>query len=127
MFGSDIIRVRVKGCLKNITEKESLFFDEKGISNKNKINFISDNVKYNIKYSNSEVILIREGEDFVNTFIFHNNKGTSTYTLKDNNYTIDMNIIVNKMVIEDTFIDIRYMIVDTDCEYEYTIEMSECL
>ena len=34
MFGSDIIRVKIKGFLKNITENEILNFDEKGIKNK---------------------------------------------------------------------------------------------
>ena len=38
-----------------------------------------------------------------------------------------MSIIVNDMVIEDNLIDIKYMIVETGCEYEYKIEMSECL
>ena len=51
MFGSDIIRVKINGFLKNITENENTFFNEKGIVNKNKISFISDNVKYSIKYS----------------------------------------------------------------------------
>ena len=127
MFGSDIIRVRIKGFLKNVTEKEKIFFDEKGISNKNKISFVSDDIKYNIKYSNNEVMLIREGKDFINTFTFQKKKGISNYTLKDNRYTIEMDIIVNEMTIEDTFIHIKYLICDTDCEYEYRIEMSECL
>ena len=69
MFGSDIIRVKVKGFLKNITEEDNLFFNEKGISNKNKISFIFDDTKYNIKHSNNEVIMVREGKDFINTFI----------------------------------------------------------
>ena len=127
MFGSDIIRIRIKGFLKNVTEKEDAFFDEKGIINKNKISFISDDVKYDIKHSNSDVIMIREGKDFINTFIFKKNKGKSTYTLKDNNYSIDMEIIVNELVINDNFIDIRYIVCDTECEYEYRLEMSECL
>ena len=119
MFGSDIIRVKIKGFLKNITEKENLFFDEKGIINKNKISFISDNIKYNIKYSDSEVIMIRESKDFINTFVFNKKKSSSTYTLKDNDYSIEMDIIVNELIIDNDFINIKYIISDTECEYEY--------
>lgn len=127
MFGSDIIRVKIKGFLKNITEKENLFFDEKGISNKNKISFIFNDTKYNIKHSSNEVIMVREGKDFINTFIFNNKRGSSSYTLKDNNYTIDMSIKVIDMQVDDNIIYIKYVISDTNCEYEYKIEVSDYL
>ena len=126
MFGSDIIRIKIKGFLKNITEKENVFFEEKGIYNKNKIGFISDDIKYDIRYSDSKIMMTREGKDFINTFIFNEKKGKSSYTLKDNNYTIDMDIIVNDMNIKENSIDIKYVICDTGCSYEYKIEMSEC-
>ena len=127
MFGSDIIRVKIKGFLKNITEKESTFFDEEGINNKNKLSFMSDNIKYIIKYSDSEIMLIRENDDFINTFIFNKNNGSSSYTLKDNNYTIDMDIIVHYINITNNVIYVKYTISDTGFMYEYKIEMSECL
>lgn len=127
MFGSDIIRVKVKGFLRNITENDNIFFDEKGILNNNKINFICDNVKYSIKYSNSEVMVIREGNDFINTFIFNMKKSISSYTLKDNNYTIEMNVKVENINIGNDYIYVKYIIIDTDCVYEYKIEMSEIL
>ncbi len=127
MFGSDIIRVKINGFLKNITENENLIFNEKGISNKNKISFISDNIKYSIRYSSSEVFMIREGEDFINTFIFNKNKSSSTYTLKDNNYSIDMDVKVDIIDINDSVIYIKYIIGNTDCIYEYKLEISETL
>ena len=37
MFGSDIIRVKINGYLKNNTENELITFNEKGIKNKEKI------------------------------------------------------------------------------------------
>ncbi len=36
MFGSDIIRVKINGYLKNNTENELITFNEKGIKNKEK-------------------------------------------------------------------------------------------
>lgn len=127
MFGSDIIRVKIKGFLKNITENEILNFDEKGIKNKNKIVFLSDDVKYNIKYNSDEIILIRDGKEFNNTFVFNKNKGSSSYTLKENNYTIVLDIDVKNMIISDSIIYIEYVVCDTNCYYVYKIEMSECL
>lgn len=127
MFGSDTIRVKIKGFLRNITENDILYFDEKGIENKNKISFIKDDVKYSIKLSDSEITILREGNDYINSFIFNRTKGSSSYTLKDNNYTIDMDIIVKELIINDNSFCVKYLISDTNCEYEFKLEMSECL
>ena len=37
MFGSDIIRIKVKGYLRNITDNEIFEFEERGIKNKDKM------------------------------------------------------------------------------------------
>ncbi len=126
MFGSDIIRVKIKGYLKNITENDNLIFDEKGIYNKNKLSFIKDDIKYNIKLLDSEIIMIREGKDYINSFIFNKKKASSTYTLKDNNYTIEMDIDIKEIIIDNGFY-VKYMICDTSCLYEFKLEMSEFL
>ena len=127
MFGSDIIRVKIKGFLRNITENDILNFDEKGIRNKNKISFIKDNIKYSIKLLDNEINMIREGNDYINSFVFKKTKGNSSYTLKDNNYTIGMDIMIKELVINDNSFNIKYLISDTMCEYEFALEMSECL
>lgn len=127
MFGSDIIRVRINGFIKNITENDSLFFNEKGIYTKNKVSFMNDGIKYVIKYADNGIFMIRENDDFINSFIFNKKSSTSTYTLKDNNFTIDMDIVVKEMIVNEKLIDIKYLICDTECEYEYRIEMSESI
>ena len=127
MFGSDIIRVKIKGYLRNITENDILNFNEKGIINKNKISFINNNIKYNIKFSNNEVIMIRDGKDFYNTFVFNKKNSKSTYMIKDNNCVVEMILKTKDLFVNEKNILIRYLICDTDCEYEYKIEMSECL
>ena len=71
--------------------------------------------------------MVREGNDFINSFVFNMKKGISTYTLKDNNYSLDMNIIVEKLSVSDNNIYVKYIISDTGFTYEYKIEMSECL
>ena len=76
MFGSDIIRIKVKGYLRNITDNEIFEFEERGIKNKDKITFNNNDIKYSIRCNDNEIMMIRDGNDFVNTFIFNNNKKT---------------------------------------------------
>ena len=50
MFGSDIIRIKVKGYLRNITDNEIFEFEERGIKNKdkmykNRVHIFNDNGK----------------------------------------------------------------------------------
>lgn len=121
------IRIKVKGYLKNITENKFIKFEEKAIRNKNKISFTFDDTKYIIKLLDSEVILIREGKDFINTFVFNKNNSKSNYLLKDNNYDIDIDVELNNMNICDNYLDIAYKIIDTDNLYEFRIEMSDMI
>ena len=95
MFGSDIIRIKVKGYLRNIID--------------------------------NEIMMIRDGNDFVNTFIFNNNNSKSNYLLKENGYDMDMEVNVSNMKSNDKLIYIEYEIVSTSCKYEFKIEMSEML
>ena len=127
MFGSDIIRIKIKGYLKNITDNEIFEFEEKGIRNKNKITFNNNNIKYSIKCDNNEIILIRDGDDFVNTFVFNKKNSNSNYLLKENGYDMDMEVITSNIEISDELIYIEYEIISTSCKYEFKIEMSEIL
>lgn len=127
MFGSDIIRIKIKGYLKNITDNEIFEFEEKGIKNKDRITFNNNNVKYSIKCNNSEIILIRDGDDFINTFVFNKKNSNSNYLLKENGYDMDMEVITSNMEISDELIYIEYEIISTSCKYEFKIEMSEIL
>lgn len=73
MFGSDIIRVKINGYLKNNTENELITFNEKGIKNKEKISFVFDGVKYSIKINDNDILLVRDGNDFINSFLLTRN------------------------------------------------------
>ena len=127
MFGSGIIRIKIKGYLKNNTDTELLEFEEKGIKIKNKIIYYNNNVKNTIKFSDKEIILIREGNDFLNTFVFNINKSYSNYLLKENNYDIDLDVNTFIMNVSDNSIYVKYLIVETKCEYEFKIETSDIL
>jgi len=119
------IRIKIKGYLRNITENKILEIEEKGIKNKNKITYSSDNVRNIIKFSDSEIILIREGSDFVNTFIFNKDNSRCNYLLKENNYDVDIEINTIMINASDDSIYIKYSVIDSKCEYEYKIEMSD--
>ena len=89
MFGSDIIRVKINGYLKNNTENELITFNEKGIKNKEKISFVFDGVKYSIKINDNDILLVRDGNDFINSFSFNEKHGKSNYYLKEHGYSVD--------------------------------------
>lgn len=127
MFGGDIIRVSVNGYLKNNTDGENTVFKEKGIRTKDKLSFVFDDVKYSIKINDNDIMLVRDGNDFINSFSFSEKSGKSNYYLKEHGYSIDMDVNVDVLVIDDNKIFIKYVIAQTGCEYELMIEMGGVL
>ena len=121
MFGGDIIRVSVNGYLKNNTDGENTVFKEKGIRTKDKLSFVFDDVKYSIKINDNDIMLVRDGNDFINSFSFSEKSGKSNYYLKEHGYSIDMDVN------DDNKIFIKYVIAQTGCEYELMIEMEGVL
>lgn len=120
------IKIKVKGYLKNIDEGIITNIDTFGIKNKNKITYNEETVTNTILQEDNKIILIRENDEFKNILIFDLNKETiSEYLLKENNLTIELNIKTNLVEIEDNNIKVRYLVIDSDNEYEYSIEMSD--
>ena len=127
MFGGDIIRVFVNGYLKNNTDGENTIFKEKGIRTKDKLSFVFDDVKYSIKINDNDILLVRDGNDFINSFSFNEKHGKSNYYLKEHGYSVDMDINIKMFDVNDNKIYIKYVIADTECEYELLIEMGDIL
>lgn len=123
------IRILIKGYLKNISENEIVNFECKGIKNKNKVTYVDNDVRFNIKINDDNVMLIRDGADFINTFIFDKNKknSISNYLIKENNCDVDIDIDVIDLKIDDDIIYIKYLISETNCIYEYKFEMRDVL
>lgn len=123
------IRILIKGYLKNISENEIVNFECKGIKNKNKVTYVDNDVRFNIKINDDNVMLIRNGADFINTFIFDKNKknSISNYLIKENNCDVDIDIDVIDLKIDDDIIYIKYLISETNCIYEYKLEMRDVL
>lgn len=123
------IRILIKGYLKNISENEIVNFECKGIKNKNKVTYVDNDIRFNIKINDDNVMLIRDGADFINTFIFDKNKkkSISNYLIKENNCDVDIDIDVIDLKIDDDIIYIKYLISETNCIYEYKLEMRDVL
>lgn len=123
------IRILIKGYLKNISENEIINFECKGIKNKNKVTYVDNDVRFNIKINDDNVMLIRDGADFINTFIFDKNKknSISNYLIKENNCDVDIDIDVIDLKIDDDIIYVKYLISETNCIYEYKLEMRDVL
>ena len=123
------IRILIKGYLKNISENEIVNFECKGIKNKNKVTYVDNDVRFNIKINDDNVMLIRDCADFINTFIFDKNKknSISNYLIKENNCDVDIDIDVIDLKIDDDIIYIKYLISETNCIYEYKLEMRDVL
>ena len=122
------IRVLIKGYLKNISENEITNFEYRGIRNKNKITYVDDDsVKFSIKIGDNEIIVIRDGNGFINTFVFNVNRSNCNYFVKDNNYDVDIEVDTIYMEVSANIIYIKYLIVDSGCVYEYKLEMSDIL
>ena len=58
--------------------------------------------------------------------IFQKNKNSHiTYLIKENNMTLDMDLKTIDIIIKDKIIKIKYLITDSNNEYEYYVEMSD--
>ena len=120
------IKIRIKGFLKDIDEATITNIDAFGIKNKNKITYNEETVANTVLQEDDKLILIRENDEFKNILIFDLNKETiSEYLLKENDLTIELNIRTNLVEIDDNYIKVRYLVIDSDNEYEYNIEMSD--
>lgn len=120
------IKLKIKGYLENKHTKEKLIIDTIGTKTRNNIKYKQDDVTYKIKINNNKIELIREKEEFINTFIFEKAKITkSEYYLKEFSTSIYVELKTDNIVISEDKIEIMYTINETSEEYQYIIEMSE--
>ena len=89
--------------------------------------FVFDGVKYSIKINDNDILLVRDGNDFINSFSFNEKHGKSNYYLKEHGYSVDIDINMKMFDVNDNKIYIKYVIADTECEYELLIEMGDIL
>lgn len=123
-FGGEIIKKIINGYLKNITENTCDNFNIPAIINKNKINYIFNNTKHIIHINNNEIILLRENKDMKNILTFSKNRSIlSEYIIKSNNIQVDILVETIDLLIEEDLIYVQYKIPDSNCVYEYRINI----
>ena len=78
------IKIKIKGYLKNETEKTTENFEIFGIKNKERITYIIDGTKYKLDLKEKNINLIRENEEFIHSMVFISKKTTDTiYYIKE--------------------------------------------
>ena len=118
--------MRVNGYLENITENTKIPITSKGIKDKHKLTYHEKDTKNILKINSNQVILIRENEEFKNILIFTLDKNTvSSYLVKENNIELELNIKTTELTIKDNHINVVYTVIESNCEYEYNIEVSD--
>ena len=123
-FGGEIIKKIINGYLKNITENTCDNFNIPAIINKNKINYIFNDTKHIIHINNNEIILLRENKDMKNILTFSKNRSIlSEYIIKSNNIQVDILVETLDLLIEEDLIYVQYKIPDSNCVYEYRINI----
>ena len=104
------IKIKIKGYLKNETEKTTENFEIFGIKNKEKITYIID----------------RETEEFIHSMVFIPKKTTDTiYYIKEYKSEIPIKIHTKYIKKVNNYIEIAYKTIDNEIEYIYNIEMSD--
>ena len=119
------IKIKVKGSLKNNTEKTTEIIDTHAIKNKNKIDYINNETKYKIDISNDrKIILIRDNEKFTHKFIFDIDKITeSEYYIKELNVSIYVKVKTNRIICTENKLKIDYEIIDNNSKCTYILNM----
>ena len=118
------IRIKVKSCIKNITNKNVEKVSTNGIKNKNRITYKHDDTIIKIEIKDKRVKVIRENDQIIHTFNFELNKETkSEYYIKEYQSELDIAILTTKLDISEERIEICYIVKDSQEEYNYILEM----
>ena len=118
------IKIKLKSCLKNLTEKTQETNSNIGIKNKNKITYHDNDTIIKIEIIKDNLKLIRENSEFIHTFNFKLNKETiSEYYIKEYSTSIEVKIKTTKLLINENQIIVNYIIKDSNDEYSYILDM----
>ena len=121
-----IIRKKLTGYIKNITEDTLENISSNAIITKDKITYINNDVKHIIHIKNNELILIRETNEFKNILTFSLKRSIlSEYVIKKEDLCLEINIKTLELSITDKIIYIKYLILDSNTIYEYKLFLEE--
>ena len=121
------MKVNLTTTLKNKNENNIITNKVIGEIKKDKILFEIDKDKYILKKESPKKVILNRNNDIIeSTMYFEKNKNTNaTYTMKKEEYNIEIEIKTIYLNITENKIDIHYQVIDSKDIYEYCIEMSE--
>lgn len=121
------IKKKIKGYLKNTTEKIYEEINTNSIIEKNKIKYINNDIKHTIIQQQNQITLIRECKEFKNILTFSKNRSIlSEYTVNQNNLTIEISVKTLELIQTQNSIYIKYIIEDNkDSIFEYKISTED--
>jgi hypothetical protein len=123
-----IIKIKVNGYLKNLTENTQNLINTNAIKKSNIITYIDNDTKHILMIEKSQIKLHRENIEFSHVMTFKKNKTISSeYYMKENNYLLEFNILTTNIIISENKIDITYKIIESENVYNYVLEMSDNL
>ena len=121
-------KINVKAVLHNITEDAYFNNDVIGIKENNKIKYIDNKIIVVIEKIDNKILLKRSNDEYEIVMLFDlDNETTGRYVI-NNLGEFKLNVITNKLILEDDFIEIDYqMILDgkEKTEFNYKIEYKE--
>ena len=124
--GGVIIKVKIKGFLKNKNEKEEEKIDTFGIKKNNTISYIYNDIVYKLILETNKVILQRQNNEFSHEIKFETGKTyKSEYFLKELHHSLEFNIETISIKQDQNKIDIEYKVQETENIYNYVIELSD--
>ncbi len=110
---------KIKGRIK-INNQNIMFF--KGIMNKNHITYKENDILVTIDIYENKIVMKREKDDYNAILSLIQNKVTKNkYNIK-NIGIVFINIKTLKLIIDNNFISIEYLIIDSNETFNYQIE-----
>lgn len=125
-FGGAIIKRKLKGYIRNITENEQTEIDTKAIQTNEKIMFELSSTKNKLQIKDDETIFVRKDNEKEMTFTFRQGMETDIIIkILENNLYLNIPIKTTHLKITENNINILYTIVDNNIEYELKIQLED--
>lgn len=111
--------IEIKSNLFNITDNINTSHIIKGKYENNKITYKEENIDVTILINDNKIHMTREANTYKLDMIFSMDESKSTYLLKEENLSFDIDITTKSISILKNMLKINYVV---DCEYEFTLK-----
>ena len=120
------MRIKIHGYIENKATKKRENIETNAIKKNNSIVFKEKDIDYKIKIDNNNIKIIRETNDFKHELTFKLNKTiNSLYYIKEYDSSMEIPLTTTKLIYNDNYLEIEYIINESQEEFKYILEMSE--